>query len=408
VCCGNAMGAAALTGWALHLGMSAKLIGLLAALPVVAQVLQLFGALLTARFGHRRTTLIAVALSRQAFLPLVFLPWLPFGDDGRRALLVAAAGAHHALGIVANNGWNAWIGELVPERMRGRYFGRRTAICTVAGGTFGLAVGFVLDRAQRAAAAGPVLQALALLACIMGALSVWLLSRQHAAPARREPVRWAAHAFRRALADPRAHRLVAYSVAWNAACGLSAPFFGLYVLRDLAAGYTAFAACGAGYALVRIATSATWGRAVDRAGAKPVIVLCTAGLALSPLAWALCAPDRLWPLVLETAMGGLFFGGHAVATFAMPLAVAPERERPFYLAVVAVAGGAAFALTSALGGALVDFAGPVHAPLRSLLWASAALRFAAVAAALALPGGTARRALIPVVSLGERAVRRAA
>ena len=57
-------GGAALTGWALHLGMSAKLIGLLCALPVVAQVLQLGGAVLTARFGHRRTALVAIALSQ--------------------------------------------------------------------------------------------------------------------------------------------------------------------------------------------------------------------------------------------------------------------------------------------------------------------------------------------------------
>jgi MFS family permease len=409
VCCGNAMGAAVLTGWALHLGMSAKLVGLVAALPVVAQVLQLFGALLTARFGHRRTALAAVALSRQAFLPLAFLPWLPLDDDGRRALLLAAAGAHHALSIVANNAWNAWMGEMVPARVRGRYFGRRTALCTVAGGAFGLAVGFALDRGQRAAAAGPVLQALALLACVMGALSVWLMSRQHAASARREPVRWAVHALRRPLADPRARRLVAYSAAWNAACGLSAPFFGLYVLRDLGAGYAAFAACGAGYALARIATSSAWGRAVDRAGAKRVLVLCTAGLALSPAAWALCAPDRLWPLVVETAMGGLLLGGHAVASFALPLAIAPERERPFYLAAVAVAGGAAFALTSALGGALADAAGRVHAPLRALLVSSAVLRLAAVAAALALPDGREmREARVPEPAANGRAERKAA
>jgi MFS family permease len=391
VCCGNATGAAALTGWALHLGMSARLVGLVAALPVVAQVVQLVGAFVTARFGHRRTALVSVALSRQAFLPLALLPWLPLGDDGRRALLLVCAGAYHTLGFVTNNAWNAWMGEMIPARVRGRYFGRRTALCTIAGGGFGLAVGFALDRGERAALTGPVLQALALLACVVGALSVWLMARQHAAPARREPVRWALHAFRRPLADPSARRLVAYAVAWNGACGLSAPFFGLYVLRDLGAGYTAFAACGAGYALARIATSAAWGRAVDRLGANRILVLCTCGLALSPAAWALCGPDRLWPLVLETVMGGLLFGGHAVASFAMPLAVAPERERPFYIAAVAVAGGAAFALTSALGGALAETAGPLHTPLRTLLFTSAALRFCAAGAAMLLPD--ARRAV---------------
>ncbi len=365
--------------------MSARFVGMVGALPVVAQVLQLGGAFLTARFGHRRTALVAIALSRQAFLPLAFLPYLPLGPDGRRVLLLVAAGAHHGLGIVANNAWNAWMGDMVPPALRGRYFGLRTALCTLAGGVCALAAGLSLDRSQHVAASGRVLQGLAFLACAAGVLSVVFMARQHARPVRREPVSWALHAMMRPLRDPRACRVVAYSIAWNGACGLSAPFFGLFLLRDLGTGYALFAAQGAGLALTRMASAAAWGRAVDRFGSRRVLIVCTSGLALSPLAWLACAPGRLWPLALETAAGGLFLGGHAVATFDMPLSVAPDRERPFYLAAVAAAGGAAFAITSALGGAFADMA-TVQAPLRFLLAGSATIRLAAIGAALALPG----------------------
>ncbi len=394
-CCGGA----ALTGWALHLRMSAKLVGLVGALPVVAQVVQVAGAFLTARFGHRRTALAAVALSRQAFLPLVLLPLLPLGPDGRRALLLASAAAHHGLGIVATNAWNAWMGEMVPASLRGRYFGRSTALCAVAGGLCALAAGLALDRGQRLALAGPVLQGLALVASAAGVASVLLMARQHAGAARREPTRWAVRAMLRPLSDPRARRVVVYATLWNAACGLSAPFFGLYLLRDLGTGYALFAAQGAGLAVAKIASASAWGRAVDRAGAKRVLVVCTAGLALSPVAWIACEPGRLWPLALEAAVGGVLFGGHAVASFALPLSVAPARERPFYLAAVAVAGGGAFAVTSAAGGALADAARTAHAPLRVLLAGSVALRIVAAGAAFALPS---RRSLAAVRPLEAR------
>jgi len=363
--------------------MSAKLVGLVGALPVVAQVLQLAGAFLTARFGHRRTALVAVALSRQAFLPLVLLPVLPLGPDARRGLLLVAAGAHHGLGIVANNAWNAWMGELVPGRARGRYFGRRTAWCTVAGGALAFAAGLALDRGQRAAAAGPVLQALAGLASVAGAASVVLMARQHAGPPRREPARWMIGAMARPLHDARARRMLVYAVAWNGACGLSAPFFTLYLLRDLGTGYALLAAQGAGLAAAKIASAAGWGRIVDRAGARRVLVVCTAGLALSPWAWLASGPGRLWPLAIETALGGILLGGQGVASFALPLEVAPARERPFYLAAVAAAGGAAFAATSAAGGSLVAAAS--GSPLRALLVGGGVLRLGAVAAAWALP-----------------------
>jgi MFS family permease len=364
--------------------MGARLVGLVGALPVVAHVLQLGGAFLTARFGHRRTALVTVALSRQMFLPLALLPWLPLGPEGRKVLLLVAAGAHHGLGILANNAWNAWMGEMIPRPVRGRYYGSRTAICTLVGGAFALAAGLSLDRAQRSASAGSVLQGLAVVASVAGALSVFLVSRQHAEPARREPLGWALRALMSPLRDPQARRVTVYAMAWNGACGLSAPFFGLYLLRDLSAGYALFAAQGAGLALARMASASAWGRAVDRFGSKRVLVVCTSGLALSPLAWLACGPDRLWPLAVETAAGGLLLGGHAVASFDLPLSVAPDRERPFYIAVTAAAGGAAFAVTSALGGAFAE-AVAVQGPLRFLLAGSAALRLVAIGAALALP-----------------------
>ena len=379
-------GGAALTGWALHLGMSAKLIGLVAAMPVVAQVLQLGGAVLTARFGHRRTTLAAIALSRQAFLPLALLPLLPLQTGGRQVLLLAVAGLHHGLGLVANNAWNAWMGELVPGALRGRYFGRRTALATAAGGACALLVGLLLDHGQHHGRAGPILQALAAIASAAGLASVLLMARQRARPPRREPVRWILRALARPLADGPARRVVTYAVVWNGACGLSAPFFGLYLLRDLGSGFALLAAQGAGLAAAKVASAPAWGRWVDRAGARRVLVVCTAGLALSPLAWIASAPGRLWPLALETALGGVLLGGQSVAGFALPLSVAPARERPFYLAVVAAAGGAAFALTSAAGGAVAQAAEGRDSPLQLLLVGSAALRVGALGAALLLPG----------------------
>src|SRR6266545_3219148 len=98
-CCGGAT----LTGWALHLDCGPALIGLLGALPFLAQLVQLPAARLVARFGPRRVALVAVALSRQAFLPLVALPFVRLDPAAARALLVGAAVAHHGLGIVCNN-----------------------------------------------------------------------------------------------------------------------------------------------------------------------------------------------------------------------------------------------------------------------------------------------------------------
>ncbi len=401
-CCGGA----ALTGWALHLGMSARLVGLVGALPVVTQMLQLGGAFVTARFGHRRTAIVCVALSRQTFLPLAFLPLLRLDPGQSQLLLLGVAGAHHGLGVLANNAWNAWMGELVPGGLRGRYFGRRTSLCTVVGGACALGAGLAMDHGARNANAGPVLQVLAVVASVAGVLSVVLMARQHARPARREPARWALHAMRRVFADGGARRMMAFSLAWNGACGLSAPVFALFLLRDLGTGYAVLAAQGAGAALAKVASGSAWGRTVDRVGPRRVLVVCTGGLVFSPLFWLACRPGLLWPLAADLAIGGALWGGHQVASFALPLSVAPPRERPFYVAAVALAGGAAFAVTSAFGGVLVERLPDGYA-LRVVIAGSAALRLLALVAALSLPRSTvAARPAAPArlePSGGERA-----
>jgi len=158
-------GSTVLVGWALHLGASPLEVGLVAALPQLAQAFQLPGAWVTALLGRRRAALWAVTLSRQALLPLAALPLLPLGDEGKRAVLLAAAAVSAALGVVGNNAWTAWMGDLVPSALRGRYFGGRTALCTAGGTLAGLGAGALLDAAGARALREPALALLALLAC---------------------------------------------------------------------------------------------------------------------------------------------------------------------------------------------------------------------------------------------------
>jgi len=347
-------GGAVITGWALHLGCGPLGVALLGALPFLAQLMQLPGAYLTSRFGARRMALITVALSRQAFLPLVVLPLLPISLEAKRAVLVAVAAAHHGLGILCNNAWVTWMGALVPRRVRGRYFGRRTAISTLAGSLAVLTTGTFLDGALHSDRTGQGLAALALAACVLGALSTWIMSLKHDPSGGARPSAFQGARMLQPLRDRAARRLLAYGVTWNMALGFAAPFFSLYLLQDLKLGFTLVALQGATTALSRMLGAPLWGRLIDRVGARTVLSACTWGLTVSPVLWVLAGPERWWPIALDAVLGGVLLSGHGLAAFALPLAVAPARERPFYHAAFAMAGGAAFALASASGGALVQ------------------------------------------------------
>jgi hypothetical protein len=153
------------------------------------------------------------------------------------------------------------------------------------------------------------------------------------------------------LRDRRGRAVVTYQVAWNAAVGFVGSLFAMHLLSNLHLRVAAVALHGALFALVRTLATGLWGRAIDRVGARPVLQVCSFGTAGLPLLWLLIRPDHVvLPLLLDIVFSGVLWAGHGLASFALPMAVAPQEGRPHHLAVYAAAGGVAFAVAAAVGG----------------------------------------------------------
>jgi MFS family permease len=355
-----------LTAWALHLGASPFVIGLLAALPVACNVLNLPAAWFTTAVGRKRLAVAAVGASRLVYLPLVALPFLSLREATRLHVFIAIVALGAVLAVVGNNAWTAWMGDLVPARVRGRFFGRRTMVLALAGAVSSLGAGLLLDALGAHGFKRQALAGLAAVACGAGLVSIWLLRRQHepsAATADAGPGGRAALAA--CLRDRTVRAYLWYQFAWHAAVACVAGFVSVHMLVNLRMGFAMLAAHGVAVAVVRILGASLWGRAVDRLGARPVLILCSCGIAAVPAILILPTPDRLWPLIPEALLTGVLWGGHNIASADLSVALAPRRRRPFYLAAFATAGGLGFALASVLAGILASSLPPTISVLGS-------------------------------------------
>jgi MFS family permease len=391
-------GGGILTAWAIYLGASPLVIGLLGALPVACNVLNLPAAWLTHIVGRKRLAVAAVGASRLAYLPLIAFPFLPLPDATRLRLFIALVAVTSVLAVIGNNAWIAWMGDLVPAQIRGRFFGRRTVFLTLAGATTSLAAGVALDTLSPHGWKGEALAGLAAVACLAGLASIWLLRTQHeppAASANAERNGWAALAD--CLRDRSVRPFLWYQFAWHVAVASVAGFISFHMLVNLRMGFALVAAHGVAVAVVRIVAAPLWGRAVDRLGARPVLVLCSFGVAAVPAIWMLTTPDRLWPIAVEALVSGVLWGGHGIASVDLSVALAPRAGRPFFLAAFATAGGLGFALASILAG-VVASALPAQFQLFGISWTaihvllliSALGRAAAAPLALRIREGNAR------------------
>jgi hypothetical protein len=127
-----------LPAFTLALGFGPVAAGLMASLPIlVAAAVQLVTPYAVARLGSNRLWVIAcTGIQAASFGPLI---WWGLRGSAELWQLLLAASVYWAAGMAGVPAWNAWMGRLVPERMRTAYFAQRNRL-----GQFSVFFGFVI------------------------------------------------------------------------------------------------------------------------------------------------------------------------------------------------------------------------------------------------------------------------
>jgi hypothetical protein len=358
---------AVLIAWANSLGASPLILSVLWALPYLAQLAQPVAAWLTSVAGARRLAIGSLTLSRQVLWVLVFLPLLPSPAVARGALIVSFSVVAVA-GVVGTNAWTSWVAVLVPARLRGRYFGPRSARAALVGTVASIGVGAWIDRAS---ARGFEVRALAWTsACgaLAGLVCSALMSRQHEprAPERQATGHLPPSFVLATFADPGVRRLLAFQAIWSASTGVAASIYNVHALTSLGIGVTGLAIYGTALAASRLFATPLWGRALDRSGPRQVLVLCTMLSGCGSALWVATRPGCAWPIAVDAIVSGVALGGVELAIFAMPLEMgAPAARhgvqgstrlrpsRPAVVGAAAMVSGLAFGVASVAGGAMM-------------------------------------------------------
>ena len=342
---------AVLIGYMLHIGASPAEIALVGSVPLLAQVASPGAAYLAAVLGRRKLLTVLLALvSRSSWLLAAALPALPIPVAAQTPFMVALVLV--ASFFLASNGtlWTAWMGDVVPERQRGRYFGLRTGVTGVVGVCANLLAGWWLDRVG----APLSFQVVLVVAVATALVGVWIYTRQYDPPTTRERLAWR-DVVRAPLADSGFRRFLAFAVYWTFVVLLASPFVFPYFLDELRLSFTQVAVWSTIAAVTSMLTTVAWGRVADRVGNKAVLAIGTfvAG-ALLPASWILAgATGWLGFIWVSAVMDALAWGAIGPAMFNLALVSAPRRNRVVFIAMWSLTTGLAGFVGGALSGPLL-------------------------------------------------------
>jgi len=386
--------------YALALGTSQTIAGLVATLPMLAGAsLQLATPWFLKRVrSYKKWVVLFASLQATALLGMPLA--VALAGNSAAAWIFFAASVYFAASQATGPAWNTWIEEIVPRPIRARFFAARTRVCQLAT-LIGFAIGGLALHAGKIS--GQLLLAFVavfLLGAASRFTSAWFLSRQsEPSRGRYQPRPVPLASLLRPQGAGGCASLVVYLLARQTAVQISGPYFAPFMLAQQKMSYLSFMLLiGLAY-FGKVMALPLWGRVAHAGGARRLLWI--GGTAIIPVAalwivadlftpWHGRIPIPLLPnfsipfsavfLYLAAAQftSGFVWAAYELAMQLMFFEAIPRRDRPCMLTYYNF-GNSAAQFTGGLVGASVLYLGAEsHAAYLVLFGLSSLLRLCTV------------------------------
>lgn len=350
-----------LNAFALHLGASAAMIGVLAAIPFLAQLLQLPAIGLVERSRARKRIAVVTSLIGRAMLALMAFTAFRGGAIALY-VFVAAQLVLAAFGAVGSCAWNSWIRDLAPDDRLGQVFARRTLWLSGISLVLGLGAALALERTAAGTFGRDLVFAIMFAAgCITGLLSAAVVAAmpEPAMPPAAGPVSLIA-LLRLPLRDANFRSLLRFIASWQFAINFATPFFTVFIVRQLRFDLSFVMLLGVASQIANLLALRTWGTLSDRFANKSVLAVCAPIyiVAIVAMIGASQIGDRdivrIWLVVLHAVMGAAI-AGVTLSSTNIALKLSPRGAATAYVAASATVTAVAAGVAPLVGGLLAQF-----------------------------------------------------
>jgi len=336
---------------ALALKATTQQIGLLTSIPSLMMALsQLSAPTLSEKAGSRKAFILPVVfLHALMWLPILLVPFVMPGD--KVWWLITFVTISTVLGAMANPAWGSMMADLVPERIRGRYFAARGRIASLITLIFAFAAGGVLEIIKP-----NVFLGFALLfggAMIFRLVSYIFLAKMYEVPpAHNVGTKERLTDMVRGIASSNLGRFSVFVALLSLVTNIASPFFSVYLLRDLQFNYITYVILTSIGSLTGLVFITYWGKRTDRAGNVMIIKITAFLIPLVPLLW-LVSKNPFYIGFAQT-FSSFAWAGFNLASTNFVYDAAPSEGRTQRLALYNAMNGIAVFIGATSGGFLAN------------------------------------------------------
>jgi MFS family permease len=325
-------------------------IGYLSSFPSFANMLiSLSAPMMAERAGSRRAFLLpADFILALLFLPILAIPYL--FHTNQVWWLIAFFTLSSVAGSVIGAPWSAMMADLVPPEIRGSYFGIRNRI----GGFITLVFSFVAAGLLQLFSGNTRMAFTLIFAGAMAGrlISLYFLSLTpdpHPALPLNTPkqsIPQIAHG----LFSTNIGRFIIFSVLFNFSQNIAAPFFSVYLLRELKISYINYQIINAIPTIITMFIVVWWGKHADKAGNIKILHITALMIPFITMLW-LVNSSVIWICTVQVYSGFAWAGFNLCAGLFIWDA-APQENRTRYITLFGALGALGATAGALIGGNL--------------------------------------------------------
>ncbi len=339
------------SAYALFLRATTPQIAFLAAVPpVLGSLATLFSAWIVRSLLRRKPIIMTgVTLQLLTLPPMIWLPY--FFPQHAVSILIVFVVLYYAAFHLASPIWTSLMGDLVPERRRGRYFARRTRWMSLTN-FVALSVGGVIlhfwEMQAQTRLGFLIIFTVAMLARCYSLRQISQMIEPSSITMLPEAI--PTRIFLQRLKSSDFARFSLFYASLNVAVTLMSPFIIVYLLRDLEFTYLQFTASTALYVLAQFLTLNMWGRVSDAFGNRLILVTAGSTIAFLPLLWLISS--NFWYILGLQIIAGLTWAGFSLSANNFVYDTVSPANRATYMALHNILASVGIFVGSLLGGYL--------------------------------------------------------
>lgn len=340
-----------LTPFAVALNAS---VGMIAALTYVPQLVGAFIHLFVARLleilKDRRKIIVTTSfLHAILWIPLLLIPYV---TPNHKFLLVVYVSIQTMVVQIMQPIGNSLLGDIVPAYERGRFFGLRNRITGAVSFVAALSAGLILNylSPNHPFLGFTILFSIAFAARAISGVFKSMLANPEPDLAHAE--KFSIVDFVKKMDKTNYGHFVIYIVMFKLATYIAAPFFAVYMLKNLHFTYLQFTIFTAAELIASFIAMGIWGRIIDEKGTKYVLYIGGMLTPIIPFLW-LFSTNFYYLLITELFSGFVWAAFNLSASNFIFDAVKPEN-RVRCIAYYKFFEGIAIFIGAAIGGFLID------------------------------------------------------